>query len=50
VISDELRKILEEQSQRENETIMKEMAKFGGEPPDADGLHVNEKRITEVQR
>ncbi len=53
VISRELREILEEQEQRESEAILKEMAKFGGEPSgswllyyDASGLH----RREEVQK
>jgi hypothetical protein len=34
VISNELKKTLERQSQSEYEAIMREMAKFGGEPDD----------------
>jgi hypothetical protein len=34
VISNELKKALERQSQSEYEAIMREMAKFGGEPDD----------------
>jgi hypothetical protein len=34
VISNELKKTLERQNQSEYEAIMREMAKFGGEPDD----------------
>jgi len=34
VISNELKKTLERQNQSEYESIMREMAKFGGEPDD----------------
>lgn len=56
VLSNELREILGKQSQKENEAIMREMAKFGGEPSeewlfsyDADGLYVNPQRV-EMQK
>jgi hypothetical protein len=46
VISNELKKALERQNQSEYEAIMREMAKFGGEPDgdwivycDATGVH-----------